>query len=186
MPSPRLSLLTQYQFQYDIFCLEARRYILYNLKVTKWNPVTLGIFLVSKDMKRETDWKLIFVFEFDTLLFELKLLRPAFELLFALLPTSNVFFSPMSVHKVQNSLNIFLRIQRRATLSSISLFITIYLKFIPYTVSDRKRETDRKPISSAEYDTPEAAWKLPRPASEPVAALPPTSKVRKEVSLLPA
>ena len=43
-------------------------------------------------MKRETDWKLIFVFEFDTLLFELKLLRPAFELLFALLPTSNVFF----------------------------------------------------------------------------------------------
>ena len=44
-------------------------------------------------MKEETDWKLIFVFEFDTLLFELKLLRPAFELLFALLPTSNVFFT---------------------------------------------------------------------------------------------
>ena len=44
-------------------------------------------------MKEETDWKLTFVFEFDTLLFELKLLRPAFELLFALLPTSNVFFT---------------------------------------------------------------------------------------------
>ena len=44
-------------------------------------------------MKEDTDWKLIFAFEFDTLLFELKLLRPAFELLFALLPTSNVFFT---------------------------------------------------------------------------------------------
>ena len=43
-------------------------------------------------MKVETDWKLIFVLEFDTLLFELKLLRPAFVLLFALLPTISVFF----------------------------------------------------------------------------------------------
>lgn len=42
-------------------------------------------------MKVETDWKLIFVLEFDTLLFELKLLRPAFVLLFALLPTISVF-----------------------------------------------------------------------------------------------
>lgn len=43
-------------------------------------------------MKVETDWKLIFVLEFDTLLFELKLLRPAFVLLFALLPTISVFY----------------------------------------------------------------------------------------------
>lgn len=42
-------------------------------------------------MKVEIDWKLIFVLEFDTLLFELKLLRPAFVLLFALLPTISVF-----------------------------------------------------------------------------------------------
>ena len=46
----------------------------------------------EKDMKVETDWKLIFVLEFDTLLFELKLLRPAFVLLFALLPTISVFY----------------------------------------------------------------------------------------------
>ena len=59
-------------------------------------------------MKEATDWKLIFVFEFETLLFELKLLRPAFELLFALLPTSNVFFTfSERLIKVQNSLNIF-------------------------------------------------------------------------------
>ena len=43
-------------------------------------------------MKLETDWKLIFVQVLDTLLFELKLLRPAFVLLLALLPTSTVFF----------------------------------------------------------------------------------------------
>lgn len=43
-------------------------------------------------MNEETDWKLIFVLEFDTLLFELKLLRPAFALLFALLPTISVYF----------------------------------------------------------------------------------------------
>ena len=55
------------------------------------------IFSENLDMKEDTDWKLIFAFEFDTLLFELKLLRPAFELLFALLPTSNVFF-PFSEH----------------------------------------------------------------------------------------
>ena len=42
-------------------------------------------------MKLETDWKLIFVQVLDTLLFELKLLRPAFVLLFALLPTISVF-----------------------------------------------------------------------------------------------
>lgn len=44
-------------------------------------------------MKEDTDWKLIFVFEFDTLLFELKLLRPAFALLFALLPTMSFLFN---------------------------------------------------------------------------------------------
>ena len=44
-------------------------------------------------MKEETDWKLIFAFEFDTLLFELKLLRPAFEPSSALPPTSKVFFT---------------------------------------------------------------------------------------------
>ena len=49
-----------------------------------------------KDMKEETDWKPTFVLEFDTLLFELKLLRPAFELLFALLPTISVYFINIS------------------------------------------------------------------------------------------
>ena len=44
-------------------------------------------------MKLETDWKLIFVLELDTLLFELKLLRPVFTLLFTLLPTMSVYFS---------------------------------------------------------------------------------------------
>ena len=43
-------------------------------------------------MKLETDWKLIFVQVLDTLLFELKLLRPAFVLLLALLPTISVLF----------------------------------------------------------------------------------------------
>lgn len=43
-------------------------------------------------MKLETDWKPTVVFVFDTLLFELKLLRPAFELLFALLPTKSFCF----------------------------------------------------------------------------------------------
>lgn len=47
-------------------------------------------------MKEETDWKLIFVLEFDTLLFELKLLRPAFVLLFALLSTISVYFINLS------------------------------------------------------------------------------------------
>ena len=66
------------------------------------------IFWENPDMKEDTDWKLIFAFEFETLLFELKLPRPAFELLFALLPTSNVFFTfSERLIKVQNSLNIF-------------------------------------------------------------------------------
>ena len=43
-------------------------------------------------MKLETDWKLIFVQVLDMLLFELKLLRPAFVLLLALLPTISVLF----------------------------------------------------------------------------------------------
>lgn len=43
-------------------------------------------------MKEETDWKPTFVQEFDTLLFELKLLSPALVLLFALLPTISVYF----------------------------------------------------------------------------------------------
>lgn len=47
-------------------------------------------------MKEETDWKPTFVLEFDTLLFELKLLRPAFVLLFALLPTISVYFIKFS------------------------------------------------------------------------------------------
>ena len=46
----------------------------------------------GKDMNVDTDWKLIFVLEFVTVLFELKLLRPAFVPLFALLPTISVFF----------------------------------------------------------------------------------------------
>ena len=43
-------------------------------------------------MKEETEWKLIFVFELLTSLFELKLLRPAFALLLALLLTMSVYF----------------------------------------------------------------------------------------------
>lgn len=47
-------------------------------------------------MKEETDWKPTVVLEFDTLLFELKLLRPAFVLLFALLPTMSVFYTQIN------------------------------------------------------------------------------------------
>lgn len=56
-------------------------------------------------MKLETDWKLIFVQVFDTLLFELKLLRPAFVLLLALLPTISVFVyrQIVLVHEFQQS-----------------------------------------------------------------------------------
>ena len=45
-----------------------------------------------RKLSTETDRKLIFVLEFDTELFEFRLLRPAFVLLLALLPTSTVFF----------------------------------------------------------------------------------------------
>ncbi len=56
-------------------------------------------------MKEETDWKPTFVHEFETLLFELKLLRPAFVLLFALLPTISAYFINMSTSARESTFN---------------------------------------------------------------------------------
>lgn len=54
--------------------------------------LSINILNEEKDINWETDWKLTLFQEFETPLFELKLLRPAFALLFALLPTMRVLF----------------------------------------------------------------------------------------------
>ena len=74
-------------------------------------------------MNWETDWKLTLFQEFETSLFELKLLRPAFALLFALLPTMSVYFSNnvVSVTWAQKLLRIHLR----------KFLIVLFVKYIP-------------------------------------------------------
>jgi hypothetical protein len=62
-----------------------------------------------RKLSTETDRKLIFVLEFDTELFEFRLLRPAFVLLLALLPTSTVFFLLKNMIAVPcRTVNVFL------------------------------------------------------------------------------
>lgn len=65
-------------------------------------------------MKEDTDWNPTLFHEFDTLLFELKLLSPALPLLFALLPTMTFIFffiekdcNKYKTRKLQTMLGLF-------------------------------------------------------------------------------
>lgn len=125
-------------------------------------------------MKVETDWKLMFVLEFDTLLFELKLLRPAFVLLLALLPTISVFYLSIKRTNTRNrtlnnerqippyfSLDVF-RIRREVRqreeshchlkylidylINLIALYCCLIL--LPNNINPKRKTRKRKPTGS--------------------------------------
>lgn len=110
-------------------------------------------------MKEDTDWNPTFVLEFDTLLFELKLLSPALPLLFALLPTMSflIFFSSKKTATFKTrslrqclvfSLNVNLKslflcnqYQKLAILALLILLVTLLVILLAFTI--RKRHEGR-------------------------------------------
>lgn len=110
-------------------------------------------------MKEDTDWNPTFVLEFDTLLFELKLLSPALPLLFALLPTMSflIFFfiekdCNIQNEKLQTMLGLFVeckpkkfvlcnQYQKLAILALLILLVILLVILLAFTI--RKRQEGR-------------------------------------------